>query len=134
MRYVDGRSRAGPQHDPADGVGEFGARQGQPALGELLRVLHVGRQEDIERCMVRELREEIKLEVTNVEFLFARTLPKAHQVEIYFRCKPASVPTPSSFEIIKAEWFMIEELPDKLSSDQRTLIKRALAVGEKSNE
>jgi len=85
-------------------------------------------------ALVRELREEIKLEVTNVEFLFARTLPKAHQVEIYFRCKPASVPTPSSFEIIKAEWFMIEELPDKLSSDQRTLIKRALAVGEKSNE
>ena len=94
--------------------------------------LSKGEQPDA--ALVRELREEIKLEVTNVEFLFARTLPKAQQVEIYFRCQPASSPTPSSFEIIKAEWFAIDALPDELSNDQRRLIKRALAVGDKSNE
>src|SRR5436309_11532782 len=43
----------------------------------------------------RELHEEIRLEVSEVEFLFARTLPRARQVEIYFRCKPASIPIPS---------------------------------------
>src|SRR2546422_7553192 len=46
-------------------------------------------------------------------------------VEIYFACKAASTPVPSSFEIRKAEWFASDALPAELSKDQREMIKRA---------
>ena len=42
--------------------------------------------EQPEDAMRRELREEVALEVDNVQFLFARTLPRPRQVEIYFAC------------------------------------------------
>lgn len=92
----------------------------------------LGKGEQPEAALRRELREEVALEVADVEFLFARTLPRPRQVEIYFLCKPASVPSPSSFEIMKAEWFAMDALPSELSKDQRTLIKYALTVREKS--
>jgi ADP-ribose pyrophosphatase YjhB (NUDIX family) len=92
--------------------------------------LSKGEQPD--QALRRELREEVALEVTDVEFLFARTLPRPRQVEIYFLCKPAGVPSPSSFEITKAEWFTTDNLPEDLSQDQRKIIKRALSVREKS--
>ena len=47
--------------------------------------LNKGEQPD--DAMRRELREEVALEVDDVEFLFARTLPRPRQVEIYFACK-----------------------------------------------
>jgi len=81
--------------------------------------------------MRRELREEVALEVYDVEFLFARTLPKPRQVEIHFACKTKGKPTPSSFEIRKAGWFATDDLPDDLSQDQRQMIKRVLDVREK---
>jgi 8-oxo-dGTP diphosphatase len=86
----------------------------------------ISKGEQPESALRRELREEVQLEVTEVEFLFVRTLPRAKQVEIYFACKPAGVPTPSSFEIRKAEWFAIDNLPPDFSEDQRHLIERAL--------
>lgn len=82
----------------------------------------------------RELREEVALEVDDVQFLFARTLPRPRQVEIYFACKATSAPQPSSFEIRKAEWFATDSLPSDLSSDQRDMIQRAVDVREKRRE
>jgi ADP-ribose pyrophosphatase YjhB (NUDIX family) len=94
--------------------------------------LNKGEQPDL--AIRRELREEVALEVDEVKFLFARTLARPRQVEIYFACKPKSVPTPSSFEIRNAEWFPTDELPDDLSSDQRRMIERALDAGENGCE
>jgi 8-oxo-dGTP diphosphatase len=94
--------------------------------------LNKGEQPDV--AIRRELREEVALEVDDVEFLFARTLPGPRQVEIYFACKPKSVPIPSSFEIRKADWFAVDDLPDDLSTDQRRMIKRALDAREKGRE
>jgi len=91
-------------------------------------------REHPEEALRRELREEVALEVDEVEFLFARTLKGPRQVEIYFACKPKSVPKPSSFEIRKAEWFTTDDLPDELSSDQRRMIQRALDAGENRRE
>jgi len=79
----------------------------------------------------RELVEEVNLEVTDVKLLLARTLPGPRQVEIYFLCTPLGTPTPTSFEITKAEWFTVDNLPDDLSKDQRRLIERALSVRKK---
>jgi 8-oxo-dGTP diphosphatase len=87
--------------------------------------------EQPEVALRRELHEEVKLEITDVEFLFARTLPQPKQVEIYFACKATNEPIPSSFEIRKAGWFAIDDLPAELSRDQRAMIKRALAVRKK---
>jgi ADP-ribose pyrophosphatase YjhB (NUDIX family) len=79
----------------------------------------------------RELREEVSLEVNDVELYFARALKRPRQVELYFACTAINRPTPSSFEIRKAEWFDINQLPNELSNDQRKIIKRALDVREK---
>ena len=94
--------------------------------------LNKGEQPD--HALRRELREEVALEVDELEFLFARTLPMPRQVEIYFACKPKSVPTPSSFEIRRADWFVTHDLPDDLSQDQRNMIKRAVDARENGRE
>ena len=91
----------------------------------------LSKSEQPETALRRELREEVNLEIIDIEFLFARTLPRPRQVEIYFACKAASTPVPSSFEIRKAEWFAIDALPAELSKDQREMIKRALQVRKK---
>ena len=88
--------------------------------------------EQPDQALRRELREEVALELNEVQFLFARTLPKLRQVEIYFACKPANTPTPSSFEIRKAEWFAANDLPPDLSSDQRKMIERVRSIRETS--
>lgn len=87
--------------------------------------------EQPEEAMRRELREEVALEVDDVQLLFARTLPRPRQVEIYFACTTNGNPTPSSFEIRKAGWFAPDDLPEDLSRDQRRMIKRAFEVRDK---
>jgi 8-oxo-dGTP diphosphatase len=94
--------------------------------------LNKGEQPD--HALQRELLEEVALEVTDVQFLFARTLPKPRQVEIYFACRPAGIPKPSSFEIRQAAWFTLDNLPREISRDQQKMIKRALTIREKSGE
>ena len=93
----------------------------------------MSRGEQPDAALRRELREEVKLEIIDVEFLFVRTLSRLKQVEIYFSGKAASTPVPSSFEIRKAEWFAADDLPDELSRDQREMIKRALRVRKTIN-
>ena len=87
----------------------------------------LGKGEQPEAALRRELREEIGLEVEQVELLFARTLPRPRQIEIYFRAKPNGQPRPRSFEIKRAEWFPVDALPKELSRDQRRLIRRVTA-------
>lgn len=91
-------------------------------------------REQPEEGLRRELREEISIEIDAVEFLFARTLPRPRQVEIYFRARVVGDPKPSSFEIKQAEWFALDELPEELSKDQRRLIQRAISLSEKSKQ
>jgi 8-oxo-dGTP diphosphatase len=86
--------------------------------------------EQPEAALRREMREEIGVELDRVEILFARTLPRPRQIEIYFRARPIGTPRPCSFEIRTAEWFEIENLPVELSRDQRRLIQRALSLSE----
>ncbi len=82
--------------------------------------------EQPEEAVRRELREEIDLEIDRLELAFVRTLKRARQVEIIFRCRPVGRANPQSLEIKSAEWFPTDGLPGGLSADQRKLIERAL--------
>jgi ADP-ribose pyrophosphatase YjhB (NUDIX family) len=84
----------------------------------------ISRREQPEAALRRELREEISVELEQVELLFVRALPRTKQIEIYFRARVTGVPRPSSFEIKRAEWFTIDNLPAELSKDQQQLIRR----------
>ncbi|HEX3086950.1 MAG TPA: NUDIX domain-containing protein [Pyrinomonadaceae bacterium] len=87
--------------------------------------------EEPEEALRRELREEVSIELDDVNLLFVRTLGNK-QVEIYYRARVIGVPKPSSIEIKQARWFDLDALPAELSRDQRRLVQRALALGEKS--
>ena len=82
--------------------------------------------ENPESALRRELKEEIAVEVAEAQLLFARTLGRPKQIEIYFRARISGTPVPSSFEIKRAEWFKVDGLPPDLSKDQQRLIQRAV--------
>jgi len=88
--------------------------------------------EQPEAGLRREIREEIGIELDQVELLFARSLGRLRQVEIYFRARPVGIPEPCSFEIKRAEWFTLNALPPDLSRDQIRLIDQAISRSEKS--
>jgi 8-oxo-dGTP diphosphatase len=88
--------------------------------------------EQPEEGVRREMREETGIELRDVKLLFARSLGKLRQVEIYFRAKAVGIPEPRSFEIKRAEWFAVDDLPPGISKDQRRLINQALTLSEKS--
>jgi len=92
----------------------------------------ISKGEQPEAALRRELREEIGIEVRDVELLLARILSRPRQIEFYFRAKAIGRPEPCSFEIKSAGWFPLDDLPVDLSKDQRRLISRALTPSENS--
>jgi len=73
----------------------------------------------------RELREEIGLEVEDVELFAVRSFAKPQQVEVLFRCRSNGALKPRTIEVERADWFLIENLPDGLPRDQRLFVERA---------
>lgn len=73
----------------------------------------------------RELREEIGLELEDVEIFAARSFSKHKQVEVLFRARANASVKPASREIELAEWFSIDSLPEGLPRDQRSYVERA---------
>ncbi len=82
-------------------------------------------QEQPEDAIRRELREEIGLEVEQLEIAFITTLQQYQQVEIIFRATPGNEAQPRSFEICQAAWFELNALPDGLINYERMTIQRA---------
>lgn len=82
-------------------------------------------KEQAEDAIRRELREEIGLEVSQLEIAFIRTLQQYNQVEIIFRANACNEAHPSSLEISRAEWFNLEALPSEMSLYQKSLIRCA---------
>ena len=85
--------------------------------------------EQAEQTLRRELREEAALEIDQLQLLTVRAFKKPRQVEIVFRCQARGNPEQLSFEIQKAGWFCLGELPPELPHDQAQLIRRALSDG-----
>jgi mutator protein MutT len=73
----------------------------------------------------RELREEIGLEVDDVEVFAARSFRKPKQVEILFRARANAEVKSLTMEVERAEWFALDALPEGLPRDQRVYIERA---------
>lgn len=85
--------------------------------------------EQPEQALRRELREEVGLEVEQVEIFTTRAFIKPQQVEILFRCRANAKVQPRTMEVERAEWFSPQSLPTGLPKDQRLLIERATAYG-----
>ncbi len=85
--------------------------------------------EQPEEAVRRELREEVGLEVRQVEIFASRTFKRPRQVEILFRCRANAEVKPLTIEVERAEWFSTRSLPAGLPQDQRLLIERATAYG-----
>jgi mutator protein MutT len=73
----------------------------------------------------RELREEIGLEVEDVEVFAVRSFKKPKQVEVLFRARANANVKPLTMEVERAEWFKIDSLPEGLPRDQRSYVERA---------
>ena len=73
----------------------------------------------------RELREEIGLEVEDVEVFAVRSFRKPKQVEVLFRARGNAEVKPLTMEVELAEWFSIDSLPEGLPRDQRSYVERA---------
>ncbi|HXQ74351.1 MAG TPA: NUDIX hydrolase [Pyrinomonadaceae bacterium] len=88
--------------------------------------------EQPEQALRRELREELGLEVNQVEIFTARSFEKPRQVEIVFRGR-ANVQVAEmklrTMEVERAEWFSVKKLPAGLPTDQQLLIERATSYG-----
>ena len=77
----------------------------------------------------RELREEIGLELEQIEVFETRAFKRPKQIEIVFRCYATGQARPQSMEVDRAVWFPPNSLPEGLPGDQQELIKRALMNG-----
>lgn len=73
----------------------------------------------------RELREEIGLEVDEVEMFAVRSFKKPKQVEVLFRARANAQVKSMTIEVERAEWFALDSLPQGLPRDQRVYIERA---------
>lgn len=73
--------------------------------------------EQPEKAVRRELREETGLEIKNVRLVRIRT-HKCH-VEILFRAEASGEPEVRSAEINQARWFVIDEMPEEMSEGQK---------------
>ena len=91
----------------------------------------LGRGEQPEEALRRELREEVGLELKSVNLAFVRTFTH-RQVELIFHCQPNGDAHPRGLEVKTAAWFSIDALPEELSADQRGLLMRVLINGAKS--
>ena len=62
--------------------------------------------ESLEECLVREVREEVGVEVTNLRYFSSQPWPFPHSLMIAFNCDCAGGEiTPDPSEIEAADWF-----------------------------
>jgi mutator protein MutT len=90
--------------------------------------------EQPEEALRRELREEAGLEVEKLKLFTTRAFPGSKQIEIVFTARAIGDPDRLSFEIQKAAWFSLDELPKELPKDQAQLIRRALSDGARPRD
>ncbi|HVF50143.1 MAG TPA: NUDIX domain-containing protein [Pyrinomonadaceae bacterium] len=87
----------------------------------------IGKGENPEDALRRELCEEAGLQLDEIEIAFSRTHRRPQQVEIIYRCRArADGARGQSIEIESTGWFELDKLPPELARDQHRIIQRAL--------
>ena len=87
----------------------------------------IERGEQPEEALRRQVREETGLELDEVEIVLARTVPRAKQIELIYRCRAnGRAVEAQSLEISRTGWFRLDALPAGLTKSQRWLIERVL--------
>jgi NAD+ diphosphatase len=93
--------------------------------------------ETLEQTLVREVREEVSIEVENIRYFASQPWPFPHSLMIAFHADYAGgVITPDPTEIEAADWFSPERLPEKLPgtiSISRRLIEATLSELKSTN-
>lgn len=81
--------------------------------------------ESLEQCLVREVKEEVGVEVTNLRYFSSQPWPFPHSLMIAFNCDWVSGDiTPEPGEIEAAGWFDLDRLPvlpNKISIARRLI-------------
>lgn len=95
---------------------------------------YIDKDEQPEEALRRELREEARLELRNLELFTTRAFRKPLQVEIIYLCQAVGEPAQLNYEIEKAEWFLPDQLPTQLPKDQKQLIELAFTDGAKRQD
>ncbi|GLX89226.1 NADH pyrophosphatase [Pseudomonas weihenstephanensis] len=68
--------------------------------------------ESAEDCLIREVREEVQLEVKNIEYVGSQCWPFPHSMMLGFHAQYASGDiVPQADEIEDAQWFNVHDLP-----------------------
>ena len=98
----------------------------RPGSGWGLPGGYINVDEQPHEALHRELREEIDLEITDVEILWSRSFIRPRQVEILFSANTSAEPKIKSFEIEQASWCAADELPEGVPENQRQVVKRAV--------
>ncbi|MBV9216712.1 MAG: NUDIX domain-containing protein [Acidobacteria bacterium] len=80
--------------------------------------------EQAHEAMIREVREECGIEVSDARLYRVRTLRR--HIEIIFTATAEGEPKVASREITQAKWFSLEELPSEMSRGQHEVIHAAL--------
>jgi NAD+ diphosphatase len=81
--------------------------------------------ESLEHCLMREVKEEVGVEVANLRYFSSQSWPFPHSLMIAFNCDWAyGEITPDPSEIEAADWFSLEKLPvlpNKISIARRLI-------------
>ena len=97
----------------------------RPASGWGIPGGFIDENESPVEAIKRELREEIGLEIENIEIFRIRT--SSRHVEILFSARSAEKGKVQSFEIKELGWFDYENMPQSLSPIHKQIIKEVLS-------
>ena len=89
----------------------------------------IGRDEQPQDALRRELREEVGVELDDVRLVFARTVASAPQVQLIYRAAVRGRPEPRTVEVRSVEWVTRDEIGGRLNESQRRIVERALEGG-----
>jgi len=77
------------------------------------------------QAIIRELKEETGIDITDVRMLHLTT--QGHHVEILFAAKANEDGEILSSEIDRLGWYALDDIPERLPADQRRTVERVLA-------
>lgn len=75
-------------------------------------------------ALERELREETGLKLKNIEMFSVKTI--GTHLEILFHAEAVGEARANNFEINKAEWFTVEEMPREMNERQTAAIRKLM--------